>query len=289
MCVAVQNSQKIPCTLALLTRNSALTLARALESAKDFAEIIVCDGGSTDGTLAIARAFGARIIAQDARFKDTSGRIIDFAGVRNQTLKAAIYDWFFYLDSDELMTSGLAGEIHSHILKNMGMNHSGGGNGGDGGVGEGRRASCWWVDRKYMIDDKTIDCAATYPTRQMRFFHRDTVTEFIKPIHERINPKSDALIKTTENFMLVPISPDPRVWRDKWKHYIELEIARRGKISFWDWVDVCMENAKISFLYAFRLVRNAIFYSGTKMPLALEWERHVYHWNLCKALWSNTR
>jgi hypothetical protein len=89
--------------------------------------------------------------------------------------------------------------------------------------------------------------------------------------------------------MLVPVSPDPRVWREKWKHYIELEVSRRGKISFTDWLLVCAENCKVSGLYLFRYGRNLIFCSGTKMPWPLEWERHVYHWNLCRALWRGVR
>lgn len=262
---------KIPCTIAILTHNSATTLGRALESVRDFDEIIVCDGGSIDRTLEIARAAGARVLEQAAEFKDESGRIKDFAGIHNQALHASKYDWHFYLDSDEVMTPKLVAEIHSEIFENLRIN----------------RPAVYWVDRKYELKGRVVDCAATYPTRQMRFFHKNAVTEFIKPIHERINPKPDVVIKTTKNFMLVPVSSDPKVWREKWRHYIGLEVARRGKISFWQWFGVCLENLKVSALYLFRYIRNLIFCRGTKMPLVLEWERHVYHWNLCRMLWLN--
>ncbi len=53
---------KIKCTVAVLTKNNEATLKRALESSKDFAEIIVVDGGSTDRTLDIARAYGLSLI-----------------------------------------------------------------------------------------------------------------------------------------------------------------------------------------------------------------------------------
>jgi len=258
---------KILCTVAVLTKNSAETLARALESAKEFAEIIVCDGGSTDRTLDIARAYGARIIPQDPVFKDAEGRIKDFAGVRNQTLHVSTQDWFFYLDSDEVLTRALVSEIRE--------------------IAAGKPAAVW-VDRKYEIDGEVIERAATYPTRQMRLFHKSAVTEFIKPIHERINPKTDVVIVTTKNFMLVPVSSDPRVWREKWKHYIELEVFRRGKISVWQWLGVCLENLKISILFAIRFLRYSLFSRGSKMPLSLEWERHVYHFNLCRALLTST-
>ncbi len=257
---------KIPCTIAILTKDNEATIGQAIESANAFDECLICDGGSSDRTHDIARASLARIIDQDSRFKDATGRISDFSGVHNQMLEASTHDWHFYLDSDELMTPELVEEIRSIVSAN--------------------KPGAWWVNRKYSLEGETVMCAATYPTRQMRFFHKSAVTGFIKPIHERINPKPDASIGTTRNFMLVPVSPDPKVWREKWQHYIALEVARRGTISFWDWVRVCMENAKVSLLYGFRLVRNAFFCGGARMPFALEWERHVYHWNLCKALWK---
>ncbi|MBU6323773.1 glycosyltransferase, partial [Patescibacteria group bacterium] len=92
---------KIPCSVEIVTRNSGATLRRALESVKDFAEVLVVDGGSTDDTLAIAHEYGAKIILQDPAFLDGEGRIADFSGVRNQGLAAAREPWFFFLDSDE--------------------------------------------------------------------------------------------------------------------------------------------------------------------------------------------
>ena len=261
------NQKKIPCTVAVLTHNSERTLARALESVKDFAELIVCDGASTDRTLDIARAYGARIIPQDTAFQDREGRISDFGSVRNQTLKTSTQDWFFFLDSDEALTSELVAEIRLIVA--------------------GNKPACFWISRKYEIEGKVIDCAATYPARQMRLFHKSAVTGFIKPIHEKINPKPGAVIKNTGHFMLVPVSPDPRAWREKWKHYIELEVVRRGKISSGQWFGICFKNLQVSLLYLFRFKWNLIFCRGTRMPWRLEWERHVYHWNLCRALRRN--
>lgn len=259
--------RKILCTVAVLTRNSEATLKRALESVKDFSEIIVCDGGSKDRTLDIARAYGCKIVPQDPAFKDESGRIKDFSGVRNQTLLIASHDWYAYLDSDEVFTRELVAEIGNIIER-------------------GAEQAAYWIKRKYVVDEEIVDCAATYPAKQKRFFHCKAVNRFIKQIHERIELKEGTAVKTLENYMLVPLSNDPKVMRQKWVHYINLESARRGKISFWQWLLVCLENLKVSLLYLFRYGRNVVFCSGTKMPWALEWERHVYHFNLCRALWK---
>jgi len=58
------SDKKIPASVGILTLNSGKTLRRALNSLTDFAEIIVCDGNSTDDTLEIAREYGAKIIRQ---------------------------------------------------------------------------------------------------------------------------------------------------------------------------------------------------------------------------------
>ena len=41
-------SEKINCSVGILTFNSEETLLKCLESVSDFSEIIICDGGNTD-------------------------------------------------------------------------------------------------------------------------------------------------------------------------------------------------------------------------------------------------
>ena len=261
------NTHKISCTVGILTFNSEATLKAALESVNGFAEIIICDGGSTDETLSLARAYGARVIVQAPEFKSEDNKVIDFSGVRNQMLSVASHKWFFSLDSDELMTEALQTEIETLISS-------------------GHPAAAFWVPRKYTLNGEIVDCAATYPARQMRFFHRDAVKGFVKTIHEKIEVKSGASVFKLRNFMLVPFNPDPTFHRRKWQHYIELEAARHGRISFWGWLGSSAENFKISFLYALRYVRSLIFCRGSRMPWRLEWERHVYHINTCRRFWK---
>ena len=257
---------KIQCTVGILTFNSDATLKATLESVRGFAEVIICDGGSTDETLSLARAYGARVIVQSPEFKGEGNKIADFSGVRNQMLGAASYEWFFSLDSDELMTPALEAEIE--VIVSSG------------------HPAAFWVPRKYTINGELIDCATTYPARQMRFFHRRSVNGFIKIIHEKIEVKSESPVFKLKNFMLVPFNPDPAFHRRKWQHYIELEAVRRGKISLWGWFISSAENFKISLLYVARFLKNLVFCRGKRMPWRLEWERHVYHVNICRKFWK---
>jgi len=258
---------KINCTVGILTFNSDTTIKATLESVRNFAEIVVCDGGSTDETLSLAHAYGVKVIVQAPEYKGEGNKLVDFSGVRNQMLSVASHPWFFSLDSDELMTPLLETEIETLITS-------------------GQKPTAFWVPRKYTLNDEVVLCAATYPTQQMRFFHRDAVTNFIKTIHEKIEVKPDAPTETLKTYMLVPMNEDPVFHRTKWHHYIELEAKRRQHVSFLEWILVCAENAKISTLYIFRFVRNLFLCKGERMPWRLEWERHVYHVNICRRFWK---
>ncbi len=263
-------ANKIQCTVGILTFNSGTTIKDALLSVGNFAEIIICDGGSTDETLPLARAFGAKVIVQAPEFKGEGNLISDFSGVRNQQLAVATHPWFFWLDSDELMTPGLEGEI-------------------DGIVSSAHPPAVFWVSRKYTLDGEVVSCASTYPTKQMRFFHRDAITGFIKTIHEKIEARPGMPVLSLRHFMLVPMNPSPTFHRNKWNRYVELEVVRRGRISFFGWLLVCLENTKISALYLFRYARNIFFCRGNRLPWRLERERHVYHINICRRFWRLVR
>ncbi len=260
---------KISCTVGVLTFNNESSLGDTLDLLKGFAEVIICDGGSTDRTLDIAKSHGCKIIFQDPEFKRPDGKIKDFAGVRNQMLDSASHRWFLYVDSDEILTPELIAEISSVVSA---------GNPG-----------AYWIPRKYVVNGLIIDCASTYPAKQMRLFHRDAVNRFIKTIHERIEVKPEAKISELRNYMLIPMTTDTASIQRKWDYYLDLEEARRGTITIWQWLQICGENLKISALYTLRTFRNMLFCHGNGMPLALELQRHIYHIKMCRRLFKKVK
>ncbi len=260
--------EKILCTVGILTFNSSGSIKDTIEAVKDFNEIIVCDGGSTDNTLEIVKGYGCKIIFQDPKFKRADNKIKDFSGVRNQILDSASYKWFFYIDSDELLSRELIEEISGII---------------SGGV----LPTAFWIPRKHTIDGHIIDCAATYPSKQMRLFHRDRVNRFVKTIHERIEVKEGTLVSQLNNVMLIPMTTDISAIHRKWNYYLDLEEEKFGKITLWRWLTLCAENLKVSVLYLFRFVRNLFFCRGRRMPLRLELQRYLYHINFCRRLFNN--
>ena len=90
-------SQRLSVTM--IVRNEAAMLPDALDSVRDVAdEIVVVDTGSTDDTIAIARAAGARVV----EFPWTGS----FADARNASLEHATGDWVLCIDADERLEAG---------------------------------------------------------------------------------------------------------------------------------------------------------------------------------------
>jgi glycosyltransferase involved in cell wall biosynthesis len=95
-------------SLAMIVKNEARCLARCLQSVRAVVdEIVVVDTGSTDGTVEIAKNFGAKI----SRFDWVN----DFSAARNFALGQASGDWVLVLDADEHASENLAKEIREFI------------------------------------------------------------------------------------------------------------------------------------------------------------------------------
>jgi hypothetical protein len=91
----------------MIVQDEQLRLPQALESVAFCDEIVVVDGGSTDRTVEIARAAGARVIENPWP---------GFAAQRNVALDAASGEWAFELDADERVSPALRASIESFLL-----------------------------------------------------------------------------------------------------------------------------------------------------------------------------
>jgi glycosyltransferase involved in cell wall biosynthesis len=260
-----KNKQKIPCSVGVLTFNNEKTLFRALESIKDFDDIIICDGGSVDATISVANSFNATILKQDPVYKFENNKIKNYAGVRNQTLEATKNDWFFFIDSDEYLSEELVDEIRQIVTSSQ------------------ESPMAYWVPRKYVYGGVIIECASTYPNKQMRFFNKNGVTHFIKNVHERIEVSENTIVATLGSYMYVPMETDISRLRKKWAYYAELEICHIDTVTWSFIVRSLFQNIKISTLFTFRYIRNIFFCNGPRLPFMYEFERHVYHVQLIKS------
>ena len=87
-------------TALLHTQNDGLRLGRCLEALYPCDEVLIVDHGSSDGTLQVAREYGARVLGAE---KDASP---------DSYLRLADAKWILCLESCESLTEGLAASLY---------------------------------------------------------------------------------------------------------------------------------------------------------------------------------
>lgn len=87
----------------ILTHNEERHIKECIESAAFADEILVIDDMSTDHTVELARAAGARVV--------THPLAGDFAGQRNFALTQTDADWVLYVDADERVNAEAETEL----------------------------------------------------------------------------------------------------------------------------------------------------------------------------------
>lgn len=106
MLVFSQSMMRPPVSVTLITRNEESNLACAIESVRWADEIVVIDSGSTDRTVELARALGARVFVNPWQ---------GYGQQKNYAQRQASHDWVLSLDADEVVTPDLAREIQSAL------------------------------------------------------------------------------------------------------------------------------------------------------------------------------
>jgi len=100
--IAPATSTTIPVTIVIPAWNEGAQLPELLRTLGWADQVIVADRGSSDDTLAIARAHGAVVI-------ERAGETI--AAQRNRAIAGAAHEWVFALDADERIPDALRREL----------------------------------------------------------------------------------------------------------------------------------------------------------------------------------
>ncbi|HVC29367.1 MAG TPA: glycosyltransferase family 2 protein [Gammaproteobacteria bacterium] len=95
-------------SVVVMVRDAAATLAAALESVREFNEVLIYDNGSRDDTLIIA--------ARYPNIRICTGEFTGFGPTRNVAAALAGNDWIFSLDADEVVEASLLASISGLAL-----------------------------------------------------------------------------------------------------------------------------------------------------------------------------
>lgn len=144
-------------SVTIICLNEAGNIRDCLESVRFADEIVVCDSGSTDGTLEICRAYTDRVFTDPWR---------GFAGHKNLALERATQDWIFSLDADERITPALAQEIRAALADPA--------------------ADGYTVPRRNHFLGQWIRHGGWYPDRTVRLFRRGRGRFLSRAVHEAV-------------------------------------------------------------------------------------------------------
>ena len=215
-------TRKINCSVGILTFNSENRLPRALDSLRDFTEIIISDGGSSDRTLEIAREYGCKVINQYS--KENPGPadfhpVTNFAIERNRLIAAATKDWFFYIDSDEYISGILKSEIASIVTD------------------ENPAYFAYEIPIGLQSPDASFTYTQWKQTHQVRFFNHTILNgEFKKAMHERyVFDREKYPVGRLKGKWYVPVSkPDFKTYSKVVGYRISVMLSENPPMSFSD-------------------------------------------------------
>ena len=149
-------------TLLVPTFNEADCLERCLASAVGLAdEVLVVDSFSTDRTLEIARAFGARILHREYE---------NSASQKNWAIPQATHPWILLLDADEWLSPELREELAAWKKAPKPAVHG------------------YWMYRANHFMGQRIRFSGWQNDKVIRLFQRDTCRYEPKNVHAEIIP-----------------------------------------------------------------------------------------------------
>lgn len=99
---------KFPLSVVILARNEAANIERCVRAVGWCSDVVVVDDGSTDDTVTLAEACGARVVQHS---------FTSFADQRNWSMLHADLqnDWVLHLDADEVVTPELHKELETQL------------------------------------------------------------------------------------------------------------------------------------------------------------------------------
>lgn len=150
-------AERPPISAVIITRDAAPHLAAVLAAVDFCSERLVLDSGSTDATLDIARAAGARVEHQP---------FLGYGPQKCRGVELAAHDWILAVDADEVLDDEARDAIQGLDLSDP--------------------HACWAVRRRTFIGAREVRHGAWRNDRVLRLFNRTTAGFKPLPVHEEV-------------------------------------------------------------------------------------------------------
>ncbi len=182
-------------SVVILTLNEERDLPACLASAVASDDIVVLDSGSTDRTIEVAHAAGARTFTR---------RFDNFAGQRNHA-QAHIpfrHPWVFHLDADERFTPELVAECRANAARTD--------------------VDGFFVAPKMLWEGRWLPRCTDFPTYQARFV-RAPEFRFIQVGHGQREAPEMRMGRLQANYLHELASGGEAEWLEKHRRYARAE------------------------------------------------------------------
>lgn len=188
-------------SILILTYNEEANLPRCLGALEWCDDIVVVDSGSTDRSVQIAQAYGARVLTRP---------FDNFAAQRNFGLAQGAFrhDWVLHLDADEVVTEEFVNALRALEPQN--------------------EIDAYNVPSKTVLFGRWLKHAGMWPSYQVRLGHRERL-RFKQVGHgQREDLPPDRLDTFPEPYLHYNFSHGMRRWLQKHMRYAEDEAALIG-------------------------------------------------------------
>ncbi len=184
------------------TYNAEEHLARCLDALQCFDEILVVDMESTDRTVEIATAAGARVVVKERGAHRLAEAYRDFA------IHEATYDWVIVVDADEIVPAALARYLYAEIERDP-------------------EPRAYLIPIKNYFMGRWMRCY--YPDYILRFFNRREA-HWPYAVHSRpshLGPEIKIPASRTDLAFIHLANESVATWVRKMNNYTDTEMERR--------------------------------------------------------------
>jgi len=248
-------------SVCIITLNEEANIVRTLKSVEGIAdEIIVLDSGSTDSTLALAQAHGAKVFTEPWK---------GFAAQKNSALAKATGEWILSLDADEEVSQELGAAIRT-LLKSA----------------QAPQFAGYKMNRRNMYLKRWLKHAGYYPDPKLRLIRRGSAEFELRAVHEDM--KMPGPLGHLSGDLLHHAYPTLESFIDHANRYsslgAQMVVDEKGRVGF-SFINIVLRPlVRFLYSYIFRLG----FLDGREGLLVLMTHAGYVSWKYAKA-WEMSR
>ncbi|MBI3620278.1 glycosyltransferase family 2 protein [Candidatus Roizmanbacteria bacterium] len=166
-------------------------------------EVILVDGGSTDGTVRVAKSYGKKV----AVILSDNPKMFHLN--KQKTIEAASSDWILQLDADETLSPELAEEIKAVVQDPT------------------RHFAGYQIPRRNFFLTRFLRKGGQYPDYTIRLYKNGAAKFACRDIHENVELKGE--LGTLEFPILHYADQTFGRYLARWNRYISLEVLAMKK------------------------------------------------------------